>query len=139
LTVSRPLPQITAGWPGARVISGSEMLRVLIVEDDRALRELIKRMIRDLVESFSECSDGSEALNAYAAHRPDWVLMDIRMKEVDGLTATQQITTAWPGARVVIVTSYNDASLREAALQAGACQYVLKENLLELRSILAAT
>jgi len=115
------------------------MLRVLIVEDDRAMRELIKRMIRDLVESFFECSDGSEALNAYADHRPDWVLMDIRMKEVDGLTSTQQITTAWPGARVIIVTSYDDASLREAARQAGAHRYVLKENLFELRSILAAT
>jgi CheY-like chemotaxis protein len=114
------------------------MLRVLIVEDDRAMRELIKRMIRDLVESFSECSDGAQALDVYAAHRPDWVLMDIRMKDVDGLTATQQITNAWPGARVVIVTSYNDVSLREAARQAGACQYVLKENLVELRSILAA-
>jgi len=114
------------------------MLRVLIVEDDRAMRELIKRMIRDLVESFSECSAGGQALDVYAAHRPDWVLMDIRMKDVDGLTATQQITNAWPGARVVIVTSYNDVSLREAARQAGACQYVLKENLVELRSILAA-
>ena len=65
--------------------------------------------------------------------------MDIRMKEVDGLTATQQITTVWPDARVVIVTSYNDASLREAARQASACGYVLKEDLLELRSILAGT
>ena len=65
--------------------------------------------------------------------RPDWVLMDIRMKEVDGLAAAQQITTAWPGARVVIVTSYNDASLRDAARQAGACGYVLKDNLLEIR------
>jgi two-component system response regulator DegU len=97
------------------------MLRVLIVEDDLAMRELLKRMIRDLVESFFECSDGSEALSAYAAHRPDWVLMDIRMEEVDGLTATQQITSVWPGARVVIITSYDGASLRDAARQAGAC------------------
>jgi CheY-like chemotaxis protein len=73
------------------------MLKVLIVEDDRAMRELIKRMIRDLVESFSECSDGREALNAYAAHRPDWVLMAIRMKNLDGLTATQQIRSPPPG------------------------------------------
>jgi len=98
------------------------MLKVLIVEDDPAMRELIKKMLRNLVESFSECSDDREALNAYAARRPDWVLMDIRMKDVDGLTATKQNTTAWPGARVNIVTGYNDASLREAARQAGACQ-----------------
>jgi two-component system, NarL family, response regulator DegU len=110
--------------------------RVLIVDDDRAMRQMVKRMIGDLVEQLYECSDGPQALAAYGMHQPDWVLMDIRLEEMDGLTATQQITTAWPGARVVIVTSYNDASLREAARRAGACEYVLKENLLELRSIL---
>jgi CheY-like chemotaxis protein len=110
--------------------------RVLIADDDDNMREMIKRMIRDLVDRFFECSDGRQALGAYAMYRPDWVLMDIRMEGMDGLTATQQITTAWPCARVVIVTSYNDSSLRKAALRAGAREYVLKENLLELRSIL---
>jgi CheY-like chemotaxis protein len=110
--------------------------RVLIAEDDDNMREMMKRVIRDLVDRFFECSDGRQALRAYAMYRPDWVLMDIRMEGMDGLTATQQITTAWPRARVVIVTSYKDASLREAARRAGACEYVLKENLLELRSIL---
>ena len=109
------------------------IVKVLIVEDDRPMRELIKRLVGDLVDSFCECSDGTDALAAYESHRPDWVLMDIRMKDVDGLAAAQQITTAWPGARVVIVTSYNDVSLRDAARQAGACGYVLKDNLLEIR------
>ena len=108
-------------------------MKVLIVEDDRAMRELLKRMVGDLVDSFCECGDGQDALAAYQMDRPDWVLMDIRMKAVDGLAATEQIVNAWPGARVLIVTSYNDASLREAARQAGACGYVLKENLLEVR------
>jgi CheY-like chemotaxis protein len=108
-------------------------MKVLIVEDDRAIRELMKRVVGDLVDSFCECGDGRDALAAYEADRPDWVLMDIRMKDIDGLAATEQIVNAWPGARVLIVTSYNDASLREAARRAGACGYVLKENLLEVR------
>ena len=108
-------------------------MKVLIVEDDRAMRELMKRVVGDLVDSFSECGDGRDALAAYQAERPDWVLMDLRMKDVDGLTATEQIVDAWPGARVLIVTSYGDASLRQAARLAGACGYVLKENLLEVR------
>ncbi len=111
-------------------------MKVLIVEDDRAMRELIKRVLRGRVDSFCECSDGSEALAIYEVERPDWVLMDIRLKDSDGLDATQQITSAWPNARVVIVTSYNDTSLREAAKRAGACRYVLKENLLELVQLL---
>jgi CheY-like chemotaxis protein len=113
--------------------AAAAIMKVLIVEDDRAMRELMKRVVGDLVDSFCECSDGREALAAYQENRPDWVVMDIRMKEMDGLAATEQIVKAWPGARVLIVTSYNDASLREAARQAGACGYVLKENLLEVR------
>ena len=109
------------------------VMKILIVDDDRLMRELIKRVLGDLVESFCECGDGQDALARYDAERPDWVLMDIRMKGVDGLVATQQLTTERPGARVLIVTSYHDASLRRAARQAGACGYVLKENLLELR------
>ena len=45
---------------------------------------------------FWECGDGRDALELYEKHRPAWVLMDIRMEHVDGLSATQQIMTAWP-------------------------------------------
>lgn len=98
------------------------------------MRTLLKRVIADLADAFCECSHGSRALAAYETNRPDWVLMDIRLKDLDGLTATEQIVNAWPGARVLMVTSFTDASLREAARRAGACGYVLKENLLEVRS-----
>jgi two-component system response regulator DegU len=110
---------------------------VLIVEDDGAMRELIKKVIGDLVDRFCECSDGGDALDLYEKHRPAWVLMDLRMEHVDGLSATQQITTAWPSARVLVVTSYTDEDLREAAQRAGACGFVSKENLLEIRRWLA--
>jgi len=106
---------------------------VLIVEDDGAMRELIKRVIGDLADSFCECRDGRDALALYEKHRPAWVLMDIRMEHVDGLTATEQIMRAWPSARVLVVTTYTDEDLREAAHRAGACGYVSKENLLEIR------
>ncbi len=110
---------------------------ILIVEDDGAMRELIKKVIGTLADSFCECSDGRDALSLYEKYRPAWVLMDIRMKHMDGLTATEQITTAWPSARVLVVTAHTDEDLREAAHQAGACGYVSKENLLEIRKWLA--
>ena len=113
-------------------------MKVLIVDDDRPMRELIKRIIGDLVDEFCDCDGGWDALAVHDAGHlhgllPDWVLMDIRMKDGDGLATTQQIMTAHPSARILIVTSYNDASLREAARKAGARGYVLKENLLEIR------
>ena len=114
-------------------------MTLLIVEDNAAMRQMLKKMVGDLVEAIAECSDGSEALAAYRAYRPAWVLMDLRMTIVDGLEATRQIITAFPDARIVIVTDYDDAGLRAAARRAGACAYVVKENLLQLRQLLNQT
>ena len=111
-------------------------MTILIVEDNAPMRKMIKRLVGDLTEAFTECVNGAQALAAYRQNRPDWVLMDIRMKEMDGLMASRQIKAAFPEARIIIVTAYDDARLREAAHRAGACAYVHKENLLELRQIL---
>ncbi len=110
---------------------------VLIVDDSQPMRELIKMMLAGVAEIVGECADGADALEAYERLRPDWVLMDIGMKNVDGITATRQITTAHPQARILIVTDYNDDDLRRAAFKAGACQYVVKENLLDIVDVLA--
>ena len=114
-------------------------MTVLIVDDATAMRQSIRNFIGDLVVDFYECSDGSEALACYIAHRPDWVLMDLKMKELDGLAATRQIIESFPEARIIIVTSYDDPLLREASGKAGAREYVSKSDLLSLRGILQAT
>ena len=75
---------------------------------------------------------------AYIVHQPDFVLMDFAMAEVDGITATRMITEVDPAARIIIVTNYDGADLREAARLAGACGYVLKEDLFEVRRLLEA-
>jgi CheY-like chemotaxis protein len=111
-------------------------MTLLIVEDNYITRSLLRRMVAGLADVIYECDDGAEALATYATHQPAWVLMDIRMKRMDGLQATRQIKAAFPTAKVIIVTSYDDADSREAAREAGACEYVLKENLLELVRIL---
>ncbi len=109
---------------------------VLIIDDSQPMRELIKMTLAGAGEIVGECADGSEALAAYERLRPDWVLMDIEMKSIDGITATRQITAAYPQARIMIVTDYNDDALRRAAYEAGARQYVVKENLLDILDIL---
>jgi CheY-like chemotaxis protein len=109
------------------------LMKVLIVEDHPATRRMMRQLIESFADEVSECSDGAQALARYTATQPDWVLMDIRMKEMDGITATQQIKSAFPGAQIIIVTSFDAAGLREAAFEAGACGYVLKDNLSELQ------
>ena len=109
---------------------------LLIVDDNAEVRALIKRALARLGAEFAECGDGTEAVAAYTAHQPDFVLMDIEMPIVDGITATQQIIAADPSARIIILTNHDQPSLREAAKAAGACGYVLKENLLDLKRLL---
>ncbi len=111
-------------------------MNILIVEDHAETRRLLKSLVSELAVAVYECSDGAEALPAYATRQPDWVLMDIEMKGMDGIAATRQIKAAFPQARIVIVTNHDEAELREAARAAGAVEYVLKENLLELRRLL---
>jgi CheY-like chemotaxis protein len=115
------------------------MVSVLIVEDNEPMRRMIKTLIADVATEVHERGDGLEALSAYRAQRPDLVLMDVAMPGVDGITATREITSAFPEAKIVIVTDYDDAELREAACAAGACGYVLKENLLAIRELINTT
>jgi CheY-like chemotaxis protein len=111
-------------------------ISILLVEDSPEVRSTIKSTLRGFDAIFFERDDGAQALPAYREIRPDWVLMDLQLKAVDGLTARAEIITAYPEARVVIVTNFDDVVLREAARQAGACGYVIKDNLLELRALL---
>ena len=111
-------------------------MRLLIVDDNAEVRGLIKRALAGLGAEFVECGDGQKAVAAYAAQRPDFVLMDVEMPILDGITATRQIVGADPSARIIIVTNHDQPSLREAAQAAGACSYVLKENLLAVRELM---
>ena len=111
-------------------------MKILIVDDNAMMRRTIKALIADLADEFCECADGFTASAAYAVQQPDVVLMDLAMQQMDGLTATRQIIAAHPAARIIIVTNHDDKHLRATALAAGACGYVPKENLLELRRLL---
>ena len=110
-------------------------VNLLIVDDSERMRRMIKRLIKGALAEVYECSDGSQALEAYTEHRPDWVFMDIEMKDVDGITATRQIRAAFPDAKVVIVSNYDSVELRAAASDAGAQAFCSKANLLSLRSL----
>jgi DNA-binding NarL/FixJ family response regulator len=111
-------------------------MKLLIVEDSPSVRRVIRSIVAMLADEIYECEDGADALSAYVAHKPEWTLMDIAMKNTDGITATKLIKDQYPDAKIIIVTDFDEADLRESALQAGACGYVLKENLLELRRLL---
>lgn len=111
-------------------------MKLLIVDDHQEMRRVLRRLLSSVADEIAECDDGAAALAAYADCQPDWVLMDIEMEPIDGLTATRQLLIREPGARVLIVTNHDNAALRAAAQTAGARGYVLKENLFELPRLL---
>jgi two-component system response regulator DegU len=111
-------------------------MTILIVEDNPTVRRLIRRAISDIADTVVECEDGADSLEAYIAHRPNIVLMDVRMPRMDGLTATRKLLREYPAAKVIILTDYNDDELRSAAREAGACAYALKHNLTELEDVI---
>jgi CheY-like chemotaxis protein len=111
-------------------------MTVLIVDDNPRFRELLRTVVGGLADHVNECTDGDEAVVAYRAQRPDWVLMDLQMARMGGIEATRRILAADRTARILILTQYDDAHWRAAAVAAGASGYILKDNLLDLRRLL---
>ena len=111
-------------------------MTVLIVDDNPQVRALIRTLLDGVADDIRECADGDEAVAAYRQQRADWVLMDAKMVRMGGLEATRRIVASDRTAHVLIVTDYDDAHWRAAANEAGACGYVLKDNLLEVRRLL---
>jgi CheY-like chemotaxis protein len=121
------------GWP----FPVPPFMKLLIIDDNEAFRQVLKQLLRALITRVWECDDGADALLAYRQFLPDFVLMDLEMKQVDGITATRQIVSHFPSAKVIMVSNYDDEGLREAARNAGACGYVVKDRMLEIRQSLA--
>ncbi len=113
-----------------------EQMKVLIVDDNEKVRELVRDYLPASVNEIYECADGDEVFALYELHHPDWVLMDWQMKEIDGITATREIIKEYPAANICLVTSFEDDFLRSEAFEAGAKYFVLKRNLSELQTVL---
>lgn len=108
------------------------MLRILIADDHPAIRAGLAAVIlaEDDLRVAAQAENGEQAVELYREHRPDVVLMDLRMPVLGGVDATRQITAEFPDARVVALTTYQgDADVRRA-LDAGARGYLLKHMLM---------
>jgi two-component system response regulator (stage 0 sporulation protein F) len=113
----------------------SVQLKVLILDDHAGFRRMIREVLPAGTQCL-ECANGTEGIAAFTQFRPDWVLMDIKMPGIDGLEATRLIRQSDPQARVVIVSQYGDADLRQAAASAGAVHYYLKDQLNQVAALL---
>src|SRR5438270_1950497 len=109
----------------------SEAPRVVIADDQALVRGGFRLILSsDGICVVAEAADGTEAVAAVLKHRPDVVLMDIRMPEMDGLEATRRIMASGPaaaGVRIIILTTFDLDQYVYAALTAGASGFLLKD------------
>ncbi|HLV45097.1 MAG TPA: response regulator transcription factor, partial [Aggregatilineales bacterium] len=109
-------------------MSEDELIRVLIVDDHAVVRSGLAAFLLafDDLELVGEAASGPEALRMVEDRRPDVVLMDLVMPEMDGASATRLIRQRYPEVQVVALTSFPEEDLVQTALQAGAISYLLK-------------
>ena len=105
------------------------MIGLLIVDDHPVVRDGLRGMLAgdDDVVVVGEAGNGDEAVATVARLEPDVVLMDLRMPGSDGVDATKRITTAHPGVRVLVLTTYDSEADVLRAVEAGASGYLLKD------------
>jgi NarL family two-component system response regulator LiaR len=103
-------------------------IRVMIVDDHEMIRNGLTVFLEafDDLELVGEAANGTEAVRLCAKARPNVILMDLVMPEMDGVAATRAIRQAYPAVQVIALTSFGDQDLVQRVLQAGAVSYLLK-------------
>jgi two-component system, NarL family, response regulator len=108
-------------------------ITVLIADDHPIFRAGLRTLIDGQPDMMvvAEAADGREAVALFTRYRPDVTLMDLRMPDLDGPAAIKAVLAAHPGARVIVLTSYDGDDDVERAAQAGAVGYLLKDTFAE--------
>jgi len=103
--------------------------KIAIIDDHQLFREGVKRILEfeETFEVVAEGDDGSETLKIVEEHRPDVVIMDINMPQVNGIQATRELIEQYPDTKVIILSIHDDENYVTHALQTGASGYLLKE------------
>ena len=103
----------------------------MTVDDHPMLREGIAGLVsaQSDLKMVAEATSGREAIRQFRVHRPDVTLMDIRMPEMSGLDAISAIRSEFPGARIIVLTTYSGDTQALRAMRAGAQAYLLKDTL----------
>jgi DNA-binding NarL/FixJ family response regulator len=104
------------------------VIRVVLVDDQDLVRVGLERILgsEDDMSIVAQCADGAQALDAIEAHHPDVVVMDIRMRVMNGIEATRRVRDA-EGPPVLILTTFDDDETLWGAIDAGAAGFVLKD------------
>lgn len=112
-------------------------MKLLVVDDHMKIRNILKMMYGSKFSKVLDAESGEEAVRLYKNHMPDWVLMDVKMSILDGISATKEIIQFDKNAKVIIVTLFDDKFTQENALSAGAIDFVNKSDLTKIENIIS--
>ncbi len=106
----------------------SQVIQVMLVDDHNVVRSGLATFLRayDDLELVGEAKNGLEALNLCRKKKPDVILMDLMMPEMDGIAATRAILADYPEIKIIAMTSFEEEELVQGVLSAGAMSYLLK-------------
>ncbi len=109
-------------------LNSSQIIRVMLVDDHNVVRSGLATFLRayDDLELVGEAKNGLEAVKLCGENRPDVILMDLMMPEMDGITATRAILADYPEIKIIAMTSFEDEQLVHDVLAAGAISYLIK-------------
>ena len=129
--LKKPTPQ--AVTPAPTAVTPTAPVRrftTLVVDDDEFVMKSMPSFLARIpsVEVVATARDGRDALEKLKASQPDVVLMDVRMPRMDGIEATGHIVRQYPGVRVVLMSGFDDAGMREESRIAGAHGFMAKLN-----------
>jgi DNA-binding NarL/FixJ family response regulator len=115
------------------VQSAHNLIRILTVDDHPILRKGLAALVNAELDLklVAEAANGKEAVEAFRCHQPDITLMDLQMPGMDGIQAIEAICSEFPGARIIVLTTYTGDTQVVRALKAGARAFVLKGHVLD--------
>lgn len=111
-------------------------MKILIVDDNKNIREMIKSILANENNQLFECDDGIYSLDMCTKYNPDCILMDYKMKYLDGITATRNIKAKYPAVKIIMVTNYSNDDIAVESVKAGAEELIPKEKLYLLPQII---
>lgn len=105
-------------------------MKVIIIDDDYLVVNSLKTIVSASgIEVLAVGHDGIEAVKLYEIHRPDLILMDIRMEKMNGIEATEKILNLDPNAKILLITTFQDDEYISSAISLGCKGYILKQNI----------